>query len=158
MAAADDELIQCRTFEPSKINPAMMAHALDLQRLQLRAERIGWIWQQAIGEYSRSEAKYPDALAVRPDGQKVAIEVERNVKSTKRYSEILVAHVAARRQGNWEWIYYLAPDDRIRNRVERAFKEIKRATWRGQVVEIGIRHLDPFRFYAYVDDWLKIQC
>ena len=44
MAARQNEPISVRAFEPSKVNPVTMSHALDAQCLQLRAESAGWTW------------------------------------------------------------------------------------------------------------------
>jgi hypothetical protein len=153
-SARDGEPIAVRAFEPSKVSTTTLGHSLDVQLMQLRAERAGWKWQPSFGEFSRSEAKYADAVGTRPDGQKVAMEIERTVKTVKRYAEILAAHLAARKGGKWEWIYYLSPDDVVRNRVRRAFQEICRARWRGQIVEITDGHRAPFRFFSYNDDWV----
>jgi len=157
IAAPDGESIQAKTFELSKVNPATLAHSIDVQRLQLRAEQADWCWTPAGDEFSRSAAKYADAIAVRPDGQKVAIEVERTVKTVKRYADILVAHLEARKQGKWDWIYYLSPNSTISNRVERAFSEINRAKWRGEGIKITDRHREPFKFFTYFDDWFVNQ-
>jgi len=154
IAAQDNESISTRTFQPSKVKPATMGHSLDVQRLQLRAENAGWIWQPGIGEFSRSEAKYPDAVAIRPDGRKVAIEIERTVKTVKRYAEILVAHLEARKQGKWDWIYYFSESDAVRDRVRRAFQEVKRAKWHGQAIEVTDAHRAPFRFFTYGEQWI----
>lgn len=154
IAARDNEPIAARTFEPSKVSTTTLGHSLDVQLMQLRAERAGWKWQPIFGEFSRSEAKYADAIGVRPDGRKVAIELERTVKTVKRYTEILIAHLAARKEGKWEWVYYLSPDEVICDRVQRAFQEIKRARWRGQIIEITSAHRVPFRFFSYNDDWM----
>lgn len=153
MSAEFDESLRIRLFEPSKIKLATLGHTLDLQRLQLRAEQAGWQWQPVVGEYARSEAKYADALAVQPGGVKVAIEVERTVKTIKRYTEILISHLAARKAGKWDWIYYLSPTASVRDRVQRAFSEIRRVNWHGQTVVITSAHLNPFKFYSYADDW-----
>jgi len=143
-----------KSLEPSKIRVTTMEHELDVQRLHLRAQRAGWKdWRLGDAEFSRSEAKYADAVGVRQDGQKVAIEVERTVKTIKRYGEILVAHLVARREGKWEWIYYLSPKAAVRDRVRAMFEAIHRATWRGQVIEITDAHRAPFQFFAYSDDW-----
>jgi len=156
MAARENEQIAVRTFEPSKVNMVTMGHNLDVQRLQLRAERASWTWEPAISEFSRSDAKYADAIAVRPDLQKVAIEVERTVKTIKRYAEILVAHLDARRRGKWDWIYYLSPNSSMRVRVERCFREIRVVTWKGRKVRVEGKHLEPFRFYTYEEEWTTL--
>jgi hypothetical protein len=131
-----------------------MRHALDIQVLQLRAQNGGWQWQAIDGELSRSEAKYADAVALRPDGGRVALEVERTVKTAKRYAEILIAHLEARKQGKWDWIYYLSPNAVISNRVRRSYEEIRVALWRGKRINVTKAHLAPFKFYAFEDNWL----
>lgn len=153
IAAAEGESIQAKTLEPSKVNPATLMHSIDVQRLQLTAEQAGWHWKPANGEFSRSEAKYADAIGLRPDAERVAIEVERTIKTVKRYAEILVSHLEARKQRKWEWIYYLSPDAVIRDRVRRAFQEISHARWRGQVIKITDAHRAPFKFYCYNEEW-----
>jgi hypothetical protein len=153
MAATPDECVNIRLFESSKVNPSTLAHTLDLQRAQFRSERAGWRWLTNTGEFSKSEAKYADAVAIRQDGQKIAIEIERTVKTAKRYAEILVAHLAARKEGKWEWIYYLSPDEAIRDRVKRLFMEIHHANWHGRSITITDTHRSPFVFYTYKDDW-----
>ncbi len=153
IAAQDNEPISARTFEPSKVNPVTMTHTLDVQRLQLRAEAAGWKWKPIAGELSRSEAKYADAVATRPDGQKVAIEAERTVKTVKRYTEILVSHLEARKQGKWDWIYYLSHEAGIRDRVRRAFGEIDRVAWHGQSIKVTDTHRAPFKFFTYWEEW-----
>lgn len=153
IAARDNESISSRTFEPSKVKPTTMTHTLDVQRLQLRAESAGWKWKPIVGELSRSEAKYADAVATRLDGQKVAIEVERTVKTIKRYAEILVAHLEARKQGKWDWIYYFSHESGIRDRVSRAFGEIDRVAWHGQSIKVTDAHRAPFKYFTYWEEW-----
>lgn len=153
MSAGPGEPIDIRLFEASKIKLATFGHALDLQKLQLRAIRAGWQWHPVVGDYEKSEAKYADAIAIRPNGDKVAIEVERTVKTVKRYSQILAAHLVARKDGKWDLIYYLSPSDAIRDRVQRAYLEIHRVRWHGQNIEITDVHRRPFVFYSYDDDW-----
>lgn len=154
LAALEGEPVSIRTFEPSKVNPLTMQHALDIQVLQLRAQNGGWRWQAIDGELSRSEAKYADAVALRPDGGRVALEVERTVKTAKRYAEILIAHLEARKQGKWDWVYYLSPNAVISNRVRRSYEEIRVALWRGKRIKVTKAHLAPFKFYAYDDNWI----
>jgi len=154
MAARENEPVAARTFEPSKVSASTLSHSLDVQLMQLKAERAGWKWQPIFGEFSRSEAKYADAVGMRPDGQKVAIELERTVKTVKRYAEILIAHLAARKDNKWEWIYYLSPDEVTCDRVRRAFQEISRARWRGRIIAIDDAHRAPFRFFSYNGNWI----
>lgn len=153
MAARPGESIQTPTFEPSKVNVTTLDHTLDVQRIQLCATRAGWSWKQGFGEFARSSAKYADAVTTRSDGVKIAIEVERTVKTVKRYAEILVAHLEARKEGKWDLIYYISPDLVIRDRVQRAFREVHTAKWHGNKIAITDAHRAPFRFYVYGDSW-----
>ena len=147
-----DEAVEPRKpFEPSKVAPTMMQHKVDLQLLKVRALRSGWAsWiDGSLLGWRKSEWKVPDAVAIDPQGRKTAIEVERTVKSKKRYAEIIVSHLESKREGRWERIVYLCPTRDIAARIEREFQSITHAKYKGQVFELQDGHRASFVFLGY---------
>lgn len=146
-----------RVFEPSKVKPITMQHKIDLQLSRVRAEKAGWTnWVpgELLGMRIKC-AKYPDAIAVNAQGERVAIELERTIKSRKRYAEILVSHLLQRKNGDWDKIYYLSPDKDLAARIRRAFSLIKQAAHKGKKFQVTEEHHQPFYYYSFnEDDWL----
>ena len=132
-----------------------MNHQLDIQRLRLIAERKGWRgWKKNERNSVKKKGEvYPDAVAVRPDHSRIAIEVERTIKGYERYSGILVAHLIARKNRKWDEIYYFSPDTKVSRQLERIFSEISEVNHLGEVLKINDAHRAPFRFLTYDDDW-----
>ena len=144
-------------FNKSFVNPTSLLHQMDIQRLRIAAERNGWKnWRKSRrGAIAKKGENHPDAIAVRPDGVKVAIEVERTIKSKGRYPDILAAHLHSRKLGYWDEIFYFCPDAKVKRRLERIFSEIQEVKYFGNSVKISDEHRAPFRFYAYDDDWTQ---
>lgn len=143
-------------FNKRSVNPSSLLHQIDIQRLRIKAERNGWKnWMKSrpSGAVKKGEV-FPDATAVRPDGVRVAIEMERTIKSKKRYPDILKSHLHSRRLGHWDEIYYFCPDVQLKRRLERTFSQIQEVRYFGKSVKITDEHRKPFRFYVYDDDWM----
>ena len=142
-------------FYKSSVNRTSMNHQLDIQRLRLIAERKGWRgWKKSERKSVKKKGGfYPDAVAVRPDHSRIAIEVERTIKGYDRYPGILVAHLIARKNRKWDEIYYFSPDAKMSQQLERIFSEISEANHLGEVLKINDAHRAPFRFLTYDDDW-----
>ena len=142
-------------FYKSSVNRTSMNHQLDIQRLRLIAERKGWRgWKKSERKSVKKKGGfYPDAVVVRPDHSRIAIEVERTIKGYDRYPGILVAHLIARKNRKWDEIYYFSPDAKMSQQLERIFSEISEANHLGEVLKINDTHRAPFRFLTYDDDW-----
>ena len=141
----------------SKAKVKLIDHYFAIQRMRLFAEHNGWVWIH----YSRKQSAkkgdtYPDALAIRPDGTRIGIEVERTVKQSNRYPGILVSHLEARRLRHWDEIYYLCPTTSIAERLKTIFENIETVNYHGEKLRIKAAHLAPFKFYSYQDDWTKL--
>ena len=145
-----------RYFEPSRVSFTMFRHQIDLQLLRIKAERFGWkkwIPGTRLQSTSPSAAKRPDAIAADSTGVIVAIEVERTLKSHKRYVTILSSYLQAIKRGEFARVDYVSPDALTSTRVERLLKSIKAVPVRGQHVAIDPeRHFASFRFMHY-DQW-----
>ena len=145
-------------FIKRMVNPTSMSHQLDIQRLRVVAESNGWRnWQRnPTSELKRSGIKYPDAVVVRPDGLRVAIEVERSVKKKEEYAQILVSHLESYKQRLWDKVYYLSPNIKTKERLQSIFNQMKEVTYFGQVVRLNDDYRMLFQFCTYDDNWSEI--
>lgn len=152
-----DEVIEPRKpWEHSKINALFVPHQIDVQFARIRAELAGWgAWCPARLLMGKNLPKIPDAEAIDPDGLKVAIEVEREIKTGKRYEAVVGAYIAQmKRDGRWSRVDYLCPDKDFAARLARVFGQLHQLRLEmkgGQGTKVGDlqqAHLDRFRFYA----------
>lgn len=145
-----------RYFELGKTNAAYIPHHLDTQVARLNAEDEGWKdWQPGKALYGQSLEKVPDALATDPGEKRVAIEIERHIKTPKRYAEIISAHLQAITQKRWAEVHYLCPDG-LHKKVEAAFAHIDSVFVKGERVPLLQKHRDCFKFFA-LNSWLTIE-
>ncbi len=141
-----------RYFELGKTNTTYIPHHLDTQIARLNAEENGWEnWQPGKSLYGQNLEKVPDAIATNPDGKRVAIEIERHIKTQKRYSEIISAHLQAITQRRWAEAHYLCPDS-LHKKVEAAFMHIDSILVKGERIQLLQKHRDCFKFFA-LNSW-----
>lgn len=155
------EVAETRTpWEPSKTNALFVPHNLETQLARVRAERLGWTnWKPARALMGLGLPKLPDGEVRDPDGVSVAVEVEREVKTDKRYEAVLGAYVAQiKADGRWARVDYLCPDADFAARLARVFARLKQLRLEGvsggaaKVGELQQAHLDRLRFYA-AEEW-----
>ena len=96
--------------------------------------------------HSQGLKKIPDAIATSPAGMRVAIEIERHIKTPKRYEEIISAHLQSISKKLWREVHYLTPDG-LATRVAKAFENVKSVPVNGDRVQLEQIHRDRFRFY-----------
>lgn len=145
-----------RHFELGKTNAAYIPHHLATQVARLSAEEEGWNdWQPGKTLHGQSLQKVPDALATDPVEKRVAIEIERHIKTPKRYGEIISAHLQAITQKRWAEVHYLCPDG-LHKKVEAAFAHIDSVFVKGERVPLQQKHRDCFKFFA-LDAWPVIE-
>lgn len=134
-------------FELGK-NPSYLTHHFQTQLARLKAEDQGWTdWKPGKTLHDQGLKKIPDALATSPAGKRVAIEIERNIKTPKRYAEIIGAHLLGCSNKTWDEIHYLTPDG-VSGRLHKLFLSIKKVNVPG----LGELILEPtyynrFKFY-----------
>lgn len=95
--------------QQGRITGMNLAHHLAVQQVRIIAERAGWtLWTPGRHLYKTGLTVVPDALGTDTEGQRVAIEMERNVKSLKRRREVISAHVLAIAQSKkWDRVLYV---------------------------------------------------
>lgn len=141
-----------RYFELGKTNTTYIPHHLNTQLARLNAEGNGWVdWEPGKILHGQGLEKVPDALATSQDGRRVAIEIERHIKTPKRYSEIISAHLQAITQKRWAEVHYLCPGS-LQKKVEAAFAHIESVLVKGERVQLQQKHRDCFKFFV-LDTW-----
>jgi len=155
----DTETIVSAYFEPSRISEQTIRHQLDIQRLRLKAEALGWHgWMDGdrLGITDKNQ-KRPDAVGQDAFNNVVAIECERTFKSLKRYEQILVNYLQLIKAGNISSVVWVSPTLDMAQRLQSIIKSIKHVTVAGQKVQINpIKHHVNLHFCCY-SDWPNYQ-
>lgn len=119
-----------RVFEPGRVGLTVVRHTITIQRCRIRAERCGWTnWQAGdrLGHWGKDQGR-PDAIATAPNGERLAIEVEHTLKTTKRYEAVLWDRLRQVKAGNFERICWLTDDADRAQRLEAIIKNITEFT------------------------------
>lgn len=132
-------------FEPSRLTLARVPHQIDLQRARLAAEAAGWTDWQRGERLGFNPPIRPDALVTNPKGVRVAIEVERTIKTRQRYQQILGNHLEAIRAGQWLGVIYLTPEG-MADRLRRVVEAVPYILENGERLELSESHRRRFRF------------
>ncbi len=152
-AWGDDEIMQIRPyFDPSKLSVMTIAHYLDIQRARLIAEVAGWTNWIPGNRLPKDIKKRPDAVATNPEGQTIAIELERRIKTLKRYEAIFAIYLQMMKRDEYAKVHYVCPDASFAPRLLRMFELIKAVPVAGERVTITEKHRARFLVYA-LDNW-----
>ncbi|MDP1775917.1 MAG: hypothetical protein Q8K94_04770, partial [Moraxellaceae bacterium] len=142
-------------WEASKTHALGVPHQLLTQRMRLRSADCDWSeWLPARRLMGLGIAKLPDAQAIDSNGQQVAVEIERHIKTSKRYEAVVGAYIyEIRNHARWTRVDYVCPNVQFAQRLSHAFGglrqlrlEVKGLPSRSAVIEQT--HLDRFRFYS----------
>ena len=146
MCGVDDAPI----FQLGRTNPSYIPHRLDGQRMRLAAEAAGWSdWTPERMMSGRGMTKVPDAAATNPGGERVAIEIERNAKTTKRYVEIVLAYIQAFKSGTFHHVDFVCPTPQIKEAVQRRVGLVRSVKYAGESVQLTDTHRARFRFFDF---------
>lgn len=150
----DDEIFPAR-FEPSKITGWTLEHHLDNQVARLILEKkgaSGWINGDRSTFLSQYQVKHrPDGLITLPDGQVIAVETERRLKTKARYQSIIASHLLARTQKHWIYVFYIVPDLQKKRALELLFGSVKHVIINHQHIPLEARHRNVFRIYTLAE-------
>lgn len=139
-------------FEPSKLSIVTINHYLDIQRARLAAERANWSAWLPGNRLPKDIKKRPDAVVINPSGQRVAIEIERSIKTIKRYEAIFSAYLQMIKQGDYATVHYVCPDTAFAPRLSRLFRLIQAVPVVGERVPLTDKHRAKFPVYA-LENW-----
>jgi len=150
----ENEVMENRyAFEPSKVKPVMIQHHLDLQCARFNAEKQGWENWIPGNQLPKGITKRPDAVALNyANNKKIAIELERTIKTKKRYEIIISIYLQAIKRGEYHSIHYVCPDADFAERMKRMFMLIKSVPVAGDRVQLNEKHRARFPVYA-LDQW-----
>jgi len=149
-----------RPWESGKTNPLFVPHQIEVQLARIRAEHAGWTaWRPARQLMGSELPKVPDAEGIDPAGVPVAVEVEREIKTDRRYEAVIGAYIVQMKQDNrWQRVDYLCPNVDFAARLARAFGRLRHLRLESKdekmakVGDLHQSHLDRFRFYA-ASEW-----
>ena len=117
-------------FEPNRVAEITIRHTLDLQRLRMQGERAGWkdwINGDRLPELLKG-GKRPDAIATSPTGLKTAIEIERTIKTPKRYEQILASYLMSLKSEQVHQVVWLSPTEDLALRLRAIVLGIRSVT------------------------------
>ncbi|MDD5298221.1 MAG: hypothetical protein PHU46_15050 [Rhodocyclaceae bacterium] len=142
-----------RSFDGvASINPAYISHHTDTQLARLMAEAAGWLeWKPGKALYGAGFLKVPDALVTTSDGQIVSVEIERHVKTPKRYSKSIAATLQDIKAQRYQAVHYISPSGQA-DLIRGAFHNVKTIKVAGEYVEITERHRARFGFFN-LSEW-----
>jgi hypothetical protein len=142
-------------FEPSKVAEPTIKHGLDLQWIRVYGERAGWhswINGDRLPNLLKG-GKRPDAIAVSPTGQKTAFEIERTIKTTKRYEQILASYLMALKAEQIHQVLWLSPTADVATRLQKIIFDIQTVTIQKQRFTVDPqRHHSRLMFRSY-SEW-----
>lgn len=139
------------SFELGRTNPSYVPHHLATQTARLAAEAADWSdWQPGKTLHKCGYLKVPDALATRPGGIKIAIEIERHAKTKRRYEEVLSLHLQEITKKSWTEVHYLAVPELVRP-LQNIFQRIETIPVKGERVSLEEKHRARFRFFSMAE-------
>lgn len=139
-----DEMEARPHCEPSRMSALAVPHHLDVQLARLRAERAGWSDWKRDALLPKGMAKRPDAIATDQQGNMVAVEVERHIKTLKRYESVLAAYLQAMRRGELSMVHYVTPSSALAERLKRVLGLVQAVPVMGQRVPLTDKHRSRF--------------
>lgn len=153
------DAFDCPHFEKGRTNPSWIEHRLCTQRMRLAAEAAGWRgWYgervMRIRASKEGWKKVPDALAETPDGEMVAVEIERHCKTPKRYGELILAYLQEIKAGRYSQVHFVCPAG-VETLVQKAMARVTHIKHLGERVEVTPAHRARFR-YANFNHWPEV--
>ena len=138
-----------------RLKSANIAHSLAVQRVRIIAERAGWrdfVPGRALYKKGLGLPIIPDALATDPQGRRVAIELERNVKSATRRAEVISGHVVAIAQRkHWHRVLYVCDDRTDKTRLRDQYMSLTEIKTPAGIAKFTDAHRERFEFINLID-------
>lgn len=148
LAMTETANLKAKPFMLSRTNPSWVQHHVDGQLIRIKAEVQGWKnylpGKLLMVENTARLKKLPDALITRPDGRKVAIEIERYVKSRKRMEDVIAAHLSQIVDKKYDFVYYFTPH---KPALDRAFAAVQFVAMDTKKIQLNDTHRARFKTF-----------
>ncbi len=161
LLATDLDNFQIDFYEAGRIATSTMAHSLAIQRVKVAGLTKGWTdWissrklKQIAAKDKMKWKQIPDALATSSDGKVIAFEVEKTVKTPKRYQVILSNYAKMFLDQTVDQVFYICPENIVK-RLERLFSNIDKLVVDGKSYPVHENVLKRIQFLSY-EDWHKL--
>lgn len=158
LLATDLDDFQVDFYEAGRIATSTMAHSIAIQRVKVSGLNKGWEnWissrklKQIAAKDKKKWRQIPDALATSPDSKTVAFEVEKTVKTPKRYESILSNYAKMFLDETVDQVFYICPEN-IAKRLEMLFLKFNKINIDGRSYPIHENVLKRIHFLSY-EDW-----
>jgi len=142
-----------RYFEPSRISITTLQHTIDIQRLRIHADNQGIAWEKPEPK-PHEKRKVPDGVATLDSSEIIAVEVERTVKTLKRYREIITDYLQLIRGKKYHRVHYVCPNDEFAEKLKMLFSKVTSITVNNREIQLEERHHDSFQFFS-LENWPK---
>jgi hypothetical protein len=151
-----------KEYQRGRVSLSTFAHREDLQLLHIRCVKAGWglfTYPDRLPVSLKAKAPHrPDAITRPPNGQQVAVEIERTIKTQKRYAAIIGGHLANMQAGLYQHVIYASPDRARAQAVAKIFSEIGRVVVQGRDVALDAASRGKFSFLTYEEVTKWPQC
>lgn len=148
-----------KVFEPGRIGLTVLNHTIHLQLARIRAQRHGWtdwISGDRMGKWQAGEGR-PDAIAVSPSGERLAVEMELTMKTTKLYQSVLFSRLRDIKAGKFDRCVWISPDadrcKRLRSIILGIDQFSREFAGRKQTIIIDPSTHHPKLAFVSFDDW-----
>ena len=148
--ANNEEIPELRDI--NRVNPATIFHDLKLQQIRLKLEAEGYTkfqssWQltKILRKRQEKVPKIPDYTCINPQGDKIAIEYERTIKTKKRYQEIIGQYLDIKERGIIKQVIYFT-DDGFADKLKQLFQSVEFVYRKGRTEKCLTEQLRYFSF------------
>lgn len=162
LLATDLDNFQIDFYEAGRIATSTMAHSLAIQRVKVAGHTKGWTdWissrklKQIAAKDKAKWKQIPDALGTSLDGKVIAFEVEKTVKTPKRYQAILGNYAKMFLDKTVDQVFYICPENIVK-RLERLFSNIETLIVDGKSYPVHENVLKRIQFLSY-EDWNELK-
>ena len=94
--------------------------------------------------------KIPDYTCINPQGDKIAIEYERTIKTKKRYQEIIGQYLDIKERGIIKQVIYYT-DDGFADKLKQLFQSVEFVYRKGRTEKCLAEQLSYFKFIGNID-------
>lgn len=161
LLATDLNDFQVDFYEAGRIATSTMAHSIAIQRVKVTGLHKGWTdWlssrklRQIATKDKMKWLQIPDALATSPHAKRIAFEIEKTIKTPKRYQVILSNYAKMFLDKTVDEVFYICPEN-IAKRLERLFSNIDKIIVDGKSYPLHENVLKRIRFLSF-EEWNNI--